>query len=485
MGRLRKTLGPRPDPHPEIPAAGAVVDTTGQTKACDCLDHGERVKYKKNSLDSLMAHIPGKLPKNITDLTDKARTMTHGVKPMPGPTAADVIFPHQSHPLLQARDNNRETIYHRREHQVLGTVSLLRKVFMTAIKYKGKHYTGHSVPSGTRLPAFIYHPDFKFGMSTLEEESAKEIMYPFDGKTPQDDDKVRRQYIISHGSYRPGERRQHYGPNFVAPSHEVSKRDKHDNDGKRTKEVMYWHEEIVKELQTKVVSKRLADWRERRQPEIGKVHDPLKDTMSHLPSEHVFGIRFPADDYNVGDLIGGGKKVKDNKGKVGVKSNEKGVAADEEDKDKEEQENEVKESAVVEESQPAVAATTESSNLSRKKLKELIDDDLTPKITSTPMGGIRPRRLASVPETHVFGVPTVRTRAPGFVKRLSDNNNYGDELDAKALLLPTPQNMYGEELLQQFAKSLQLESQMYAEHLAEQAAPPRPASPAKVHPVPV
>jgi hypothetical protein len=53
-----------------------------------------------------------------------------------------------------------------------------------------------------------------------------------------------------------------------------------------------------------IVSKRLEEFRERTQPELGKVHDPIKDTMN-VPSDHTFGVLFKPDDYGAGDLIHG------------------------------------------------------------------------------------------------------------------------------------------------------------------------------------
>ena len=84
-----------------------------------------------------------------------------------------------------------------------------------------------------------------FGMSTVEEDTVDVIMYPPPTAASENDEKVRRQYIVSHNSYQPGQRRQHYGPDFQPPDHE-GKRDSHDNDGKRTKDVLYWNEERLK-----------------------------------------------------------------------------------------------------------------------------------------------------------------------------------------------------------------------------------------------
>ncbi|PIK52537.1 putative EF-hand domain-containing family member B [Apostichopus japonicus] len=53
---------------------------------------------------------------------------------------------------------------------------------------------------------------------------------------------------------------------------------------------------------TKVVSKRVDDFRERTQPQLGTVHDPIRDTMNVTP-DHSFGILIRPDEYGAGDLI--------------------------------------------------------------------------------------------------------------------------------------------------------------------------------------
>ncbi|KAJ3415676.1 2-hexaprenyl-6-methoxy-1,4-benzoquinone methyltransferase [Chytridiales sp. JEL 0842] len=411
--------------------AGATVEIVGSSSAKDCLDHGDRSRYQKTCLELPIAHIPGKLPKNITDLTNVARKMTHGLHPMPGPTAGQVIFPSGSNPILQKREAMRERIYHRREHQVLG----------------------RSVPLGTELPDFTNDPEFRFGQSTIEEETVAEIMYPPEEPESENAKDVRRQYIISHNSYEPGEQRKHYGDNFVAPEPRLEG-DCQDSTGRRTKEVLYWTEEHIKETQTKLSSKRLEDWRERRQPQIGKVHDPLKSTMEHLPTDYTFGIKFPADDYRVGDLLGFGEKARAAAALAeqrAAESKAKGI-------------------------QEPPPSNMPRSKAMQVKLKWDRADELSPKITGTAMGGIRPQRFADVSEKIVFGVPTVRRRRPGFVKRLSDNTTYSDELDAKALLIPTPANIYGEDLIKQ------LENFRLHYHVEEKRDYFAPIGPAKVLP---
>ena len=55
---------------------------------------------------------------------------------------------------------------------------------------------------------------------------------------------------------------------------------------------------------TKVVAKRVDDFRERTQPQLGQVHDPIKETM-RVPPDHSYGILFKPDEFGAGDLMHG------------------------------------------------------------------------------------------------------------------------------------------------------------------------------------
>ena len=57
-----------------------------------------------------------------------------------------------------------------------------------------------------------------------------------------------------------------------------------------------------REKTTKIVSKRVDDFRERTQPQLGQVHDPIKDTL-RVPGDHTFGVMVKPDEYGAGDLI--------------------------------------------------------------------------------------------------------------------------------------------------------------------------------------
>ena len=46
-----------------------------------------------------------------------------------------------------------------------------------------------------------------------------------------------------------------------------------------------------------MVSKRLDDFRERKQPQLGKVHDPIAETLN-VNEHHTFGVMVKADEYS-------------------------------------------------------------------------------------------------------------------------------------------------------------------------------------------
>ncbi|KAJ8290658.1 hypothetical protein GJAV_G00015970 [Gymnothorax javanicus] len=70
----------------------------------------------------------------------------------------------------------------------------------------------------------------------------------------------------------------------------------HANDGNAVAKSLCW-------INTRVlVSKNSNDFREKFQPQIGKVLDPIADTLN-VPLDHSFGISMPSQNFGVGDLM--------------------------------------------------------------------------------------------------------------------------------------------------------------------------------------
>ncbi|KAJ3126088.1 hypothetical protein HK098_007886 [Nowakowskiella sp. JEL0407] len=423
--KVKKILGARPDLNPDIPTAGIFLHSDPTTTK-DCLDHRMNEPWKKPSMEDY-GNFEGKRTDDVV----------HGIIDKSMINGAEVIFPKKLHPLLVDRERLREKNYHRREHQVLG----------------------HTVPTGAVLPTFTLHPDFKFGISTIEDDDVKKILY---SALPEDNAQVKRQYIKSHLSYEPGEQRD-YDYNWTKyPKNSIwGVKIQHDNDGKRVKDSLYWEEErkshfTIRELGTKLSIKRLEDYRERSKPALGKVHDPMKDTMNHLPKDHSFGLKFPPDEYTVGDLLGCSTSKLYHQ-YWGYRTPKDYIST------------------------PSRTDPTEIPKISRKKLIRpevpVFDSELakihflyprvplhllqTPEIVAPKITGdeemreyreLREKSMEGVDQNRVFGVPTVRERADGFRRKLSDEKNYGDQPGAKSLLSPTPLNVYGEKKLQELAE---------------------------------
>ena len=133
----------------------------------------------------------------------------------------------------------------------------------------------------------------------------------------------------------------------------------------------------------------------------------MKDTLSHLSSDHTFGIVIPPDEYSVGHLIGTGKKYT---GRLKyVPTSPAGI--------------------------PTRHEHLENVKPHIPKLQECEDASLGFKITEdVPGGALNARMLQGFDLNHVFGIPSVRDKRRGpHRKRLADGTNYGDELGAKGI----------------------------------------------------
>ena len=76
----------------------------------------------------------------------------------------------------------------------------------------------------------------------------------------------------------------------------------HNNDGSHVKNSLLWTDDAKSAKTQTLVSKRLDDFKERTQPKLGEVHDPIKDSMK-IETDHTFGVMITPDEYGAGDLI--------------------------------------------------------------------------------------------------------------------------------------------------------------------------------------
>lgn len=82
-------------------------------------------------------------------------------------------------------------------------------------------------------------------------------------------------YVFTHKDYYVGERvnRSYTNPEF-SPYSRYGKPTPHDTTGKMVRNTLKWTYETEKEKAAPIVSKRVDDYREKSQPQLGQVHDP-------------------------------------------------------------------------------------------------------------------------------------------------------------------------------------------------------------------
>ncbi|XP_059165045.1 EF-hand domain-containing family member B-like [Physella acuta] len=209
--------------------------------------------------------------------------MTHGVNTHPSSSAKEVVNPDPKSFFTQRILDRQESDY---------------------LSHK-KAPLGRSYDQRKNLPNNIDPSSFTFGIPTEMEIGAGGLINP-----PKNYEQVFQEasqghdlYVKSHADYYPLERvnRSYSSPNFH-PQKKYGLPTPHCNDGRLTKHTLEWIHETQADQATKIINKRLDDFREKFQPQLGKVHDPIKDTLN-VPPDHTFGALHKPDPYGAGDLI--------------------------------------------------------------------------------------------------------------------------------------------------------------------------------------
>ncbi|KAI6660857.1 EF-hand domain-containing family member B-like [Oopsacas minuta] len=147
--------------------------------------------------------------------------------------------------------------------------------------------------------------EIPFGNPTVYNDTASEIINP--GKNPTEVDEEWKQgqdlYKMSHNSYPVGDMPdRNYDWSVFPRDYKYGVETPHDVRGTGVSHAMKWSHEAEEEQATHIVQKRLDDFRERTQPQIGKVHDPICDTLP-VEDNHTFGVFVKPDQFGAGDLI--------------------------------------------------------------------------------------------------------------------------------------------------------------------------------------
>lgn len=176
---------------------------------------------------------------------------------------------------------------------------------------KEQIYASHYRPLGKSHDQSVGFPrgfDFNsktFGIRTMKDGTAGELVNPDKTREEvnEEAESGRELYRQTHHNFLVGEA---VDRNYTHPSYEKKKcygiPTPHDNTGGYTQKSLKWLHETQTEKAAKIVSKRVDDWRERTQPQLGQVHDPIKDTL-RVPPDHTFGILVKPDEFGAGDLM--------------------------------------------------------------------------------------------------------------------------------------------------------------------------------------
>nr|XP_032807505.1 EF-hand domain-containing family member B isoform X2 [Petromyzon marinus] len=206
-----------------------------------------------------------------------ASSLVHGVRSRPSLSVGELLSPRPSSALHQRSLEQREGFWWGGAHAPLG----------------------RSSQRGPGLPTGLHPYTTTFGRSTASEFSAGEVINP-----PKSWDKVDSEYqkghdlyVRSHNSYHVGEVIDRgYDWSCFGRDSRFGRATPHHADGRSVAHAQTWIQNTSKQL------KRLEDFRRRTRPKLGKVLDPIADTLD-VPPDHTFGLPVEPDKYGAGDLV--------------------------------------------------------------------------------------------------------------------------------------------------------------------------------------
>ncbi|XP_065834963.1 EF-hand domain-containing family member B-like [Oscarella lobularis] len=286
---MNATAGKYRDRNPDIRAAGKLIQLKGSAKECiSPTDSGRKtpdVVKKFQGTKSLSRPGPGqeRIFHARAGDANEASTKTHGISTKPSLSAGGLANPPSQTLFNELRQEKKESLYASKQRAPLGR--------------------SHDQTGG--LPTGLNPLETSFGQPTIIDGSAAEMVNPNKTRTEIDLESTQGQnlYKKSHNSFEVGEMvdreynwtKVNKGSSFGVPT-------PHDNDGIDVKKSLQWLHETEMQKGDKLVSKRVDTFREKTQPQLGRVHDPIKDTLK-VGKNHVYGIKAKPDPYGAGDLL--------------------------------------------------------------------------------------------------------------------------------------------------------------------------------------
>ncbi|XP_066571800.1 EF-hand domain-containing family member B [Amia ocellicauda] len=214
---------------------------------------------------------------------DVASSLVHGVRTRPSLSAALLTNPSPRTLFQQKLHERQEAVYSSHQTAPLGR----------------SHNQALGLPSG------LDREKTTFGLKTIQSENAGEILNP-----PKSHEQVEKEYqeghqlyVKSHNAYFVGEPiNRKYDSKKYGKNSQFGIKTTHYNDGRNVSKSLHWLHDLQTLKGAKLVSKCSDDFRQRTQPQIGKVHDPIADTMN-VSVNHTYGITVRPDEFGAGEHL--------------------------------------------------------------------------------------------------------------------------------------------------------------------------------------
>ncbi|XP_076413643.1 EF-hand domain-containing family member B [Peromyscus maniculatus bairdii] len=209
--------------------------------------------------------------------------LTHGIRSKISLPVSTLVNPQPITTFQQKIKDKKESIYFSNQRAPLGK--------------------SHDQTPG--LPKGLDVINTTFGTPVIRELSASDTVNP--PKSFEDVIKEGQEghdlYIVSHHDYFAGEaKNRKYNPQSFHRFDLYGVPTPHFNDGRTMAKTLHWLHELQLERGAKIVSKRVDDFKEKFQHKLGRVLDPIAETMNVTPG-HTFGACLQPEEYGVGDLI--------------------------------------------------------------------------------------------------------------------------------------------------------------------------------------
>ncbi|KAK2547717.1 EF-hand domain-containing family member B [Acropora cervicornis] len=283
---MLSNIGKFVDRNPGITAAGKLFNVTGENSR-DCMQIQE-LPTRPETVKKFRGTTQPEAGKERVfygraNDVDIASQMSHGVSTKTSLVSGDLVNPTRRSLFSQRMLEKKESVYASRRKAPLGTC--------------------HDQKPG--LPQGVDPTDVMYGVQTIKDGSAGEMVNPSKtaAQVNTESQEGKHLYKVSHHDFEVGEMvDRKYDWSRIPKESKFGIETPHNNDGIHVRKTLKWLHDTQQEKTTKIVSKRVDDFRERTQPQLGKVHDPIKETLRVAP-DHIFGVMVKPDEYGAGDLI--------------------------------------------------------------------------------------------------------------------------------------------------------------------------------------